>query len=140
MHRFDAIRPVLFINGLLLIILALGMTVPMLADLAAGNIDWQVFLVSAMLTFLFGSLLAVSQAGSVREINVKQAFLLTTTSWMVLALFAALPLRFSTLGLDITDAFFEAMSGLTTTGSTVLTDLDHMAPGILLWRAILQWL
>lgn len=140
MNRFDAIRPVLFINGLLLITLSVGMTVPMLADLAAGNADWQVFLVSALLTFLFGSLLATSQAASVKEINVKQAFLLTTTSWVVLALFAALPLRFSNLGLDLTDAFFEAMSGLTTTGSTVLSDLDHMAPGILLWRAILQWL
>lgn len=140
MKRFDTLRPVLFINGVLLIILALGMSVPMLADLAAGNVDWQVFLVSAMLTFLFGSLLAISQAGTVREVNVKQAFLLTTTSWIVLALFAALPLRFSTLGLDFTDAFFEAMSGLTTTGSTVLIDLDHAAPGILLWRAILQWL
>lgn len=140
MKRFDAIRPVLFINGLLLVILSLGMIAPLLADLASGNPDWQVFLASGLLTFTFGSLLAVSQAGTVREVNVKQAFLLTTTSWMVLALFAALPLRFSNLGLDITDAFFEAMSGLTTTGSTVLTGLDTMAPGILLWRAILQWL
>jgi len=140
MIRFDAIRPILFINGLLLIILSLGMIAPLLADLIAGNPDWQVFLASSALTFVFGSLLTVSQAGSVRSITIKQAFLLTTSSWMMLALFAALPLRFSNLGLDITDAFFEAMSGLTTTGSTVLSGLDTMAPGILLWRGILQWL
>ena len=140
MKRVDSLRPVLFISGLLLIILAAGMIAPLLADLAHGNPDCQVFLASALLTFVFGSLLAVSQAGSVHEINIKQAFLLTTTSWLVLALFAALPLRFSNLGLGMTDAFFVAMSGLTTTGSTVLTGLDDMAPGILLWRGILQWL
>lgn len=140
MRYFDTFRPVLFINGMLLMVLAVGMIVPVLADLNAGNPDWQVFAASAAITFLFGSLLAVSQAGTVTEVSVKQAFLLTTSSWLVLALFAALPLRFSNLGLDMTDAFFEAMSGLTTTGSTVLTGLDTMAPGILLWRGILQWL
>lgn len=138
--RLDSLRPIFFINGLLLMILALGMVVPLIADLAHDNSDWQVFTVSALVTFLFGSLLVMSQSGSVGELTVKQAFMLTTTSWLVLAWFAALPLRFSNLGLDMTDAFFESMSGLTTTGSTVLTGLDDMAPGILLWRAILQWL
>lgn len=140
MRQFDFFRPVLFVNGLLLIILAIGMLIPMVADLAQGNPDWQVFLASAILTFLFGTLLAVSQAGTVDQITVKQAFLLTTSNWIVLAFFAALPLRFSNLGLDLADAFFEVMSGLTTTGSTVLVGLDTMAPGILLWRGILQLL
>lgn len=140
MRYFDTFRPVLFINGMLLMVLSIGMSVPVLADLAAGNPDWQVFALSGAITFLFGSLLVVSQAGYITEISVKQAFLLTTSSWIVLAMFAALPLRFSNLGLDLTDAFFEAMSGLTTTGSTVLTGLDTMAPGILLWRGILQWM
>jgi len=140
MCTLNTFRPVLFINGILLMILAIGMGVPVAADLMAHNPDWQVFTASAAVTFLFGSLLVISQADTVTEINLKQAFLLTTTSWIVLAFFAALPLRFSNLGLNFTDAYFETMSGLTTTGSTVLTGLDNMAPGILLWRGILQWL
>ncbi|MCR4378968.1 MAG: TrkH family potassium uptake protein [Rhodospirillales bacterium] len=138
MKLIDTFRPVLYINGLFLIILSVGMIAPLVVDFAADNTDWQVFLVSALAAFLCGTLLATSQAGHIDEINLKQAFLLTTTSWLTLALFAALPFRFSTLELSMADAFFEAMSGLTTTGSTVLSGLDNMAPGILLWRAILH--
>ncbi len=134
------LRPVMFINGLLLMVLAFGMTPPLLADLIAHNSDWQVFAASAVVTMLVGSLLAFSQQGGDVHLNTKQAFMLTSSGWVLLALFAALPLRFSTLNIGYTDAFFEAMSGLTTTGSTVLTGLDSMPPGILLWRSILQWM
>ena len=71
---------------------------------------------------------------------MRQAFLLTALAWVVIAAFGALPFVFSNLELAYTDAFFEAMSGVTTTGSTVITGLDFAPPGILLWRAILQWL
>lgn len=133
-------RPVMFINGLLLMVLAFGMLPSLLADLVAHNPDWQVFAVSACVTLLVGSLLAFSQQGRDLQLNTKQAFMLTTTGWLLLAFFAALPLRFSTLDIDFTDAFFESMSGLTTTGSTVLIGLDSMPPGILLWRSIIQWI
>lgn len=66
--------------------------------------------------------------------------MLTFLSWFCLALFGALPFKFSTLDMDFTDSFFEAMSGITTTGSTVIVGLENAPPGILLWRAILQWL
>jgi trk system potassium uptake protein TrkH len=75
-----------------------------------------------------------------RRMNIRQAFILTTGSWLVLTVFSALPFAFSDLGLSYTDAFFEAMSGITTTGSTVITGLDSAPAGILLWRALLQWL
>jgi trk system potassium uptake protein TrkH len=80
-----------------------------------------------------------SRSGSSR-IDIRQAFTLTTASWVALTAFAALPFAFSELDLSYTDAFFEAMSGVTTTGSTVITGLDRAPPGILLWRGILQWL
>ncbi|MBT5352945.1 MAG: TrkH family potassium uptake protein, partial [Rhodospirillales bacterium] len=73
------------------------------------------------------------------RLNIRQAFLMTTLAWVLLAIFASIPFRFSSLGLSFTDAFFEAMSGLTTTGSTVITGLDFAPPGILLWRSLLQW-
>ena len=74
------------------------------------------------------------------RLTIRQAFLLTSLSWVVLTTFAALPFTFSKLEMSYTDSFFEAMSGITTTGATVITGLDFAPPGILLWRAVLQWL
>ncbi|MBX2834659.1 MAG: TrkH family potassium uptake protein [Micavibrio sp.] len=134
------IRPLLYIIGLMLLIMTCGMILPLLADLYLGNEDWRVFLVCVVLTSFFGGTLVLSNTGQPLKINTRQAFILTFISWIILPIFAALPFRFSTLDLNFTDSFFEAMSGLTTTGSTVITGLDYAPPGILLWRAILQWL
>ncbi|MBL4747431.1 MAG: TrkH family potassium uptake protein [Magnetovibrio sp.] len=135
-------RPIFKILGMLLATLALGMCIPAFVDASRGNPDWQVFAVAAGLTFFVGiSLTLTSSMGNARmSLNVRQAFVMTTLSWVVLSLFAALPFTFSELQLSYTDAFFETMSGITTTGSTVITGLDYAPPGILLWRGILQWL
>ena len=134
------LRPILFIVGILLAVLALTMLLPALADLAAGHPDWKVFVSVALLTLFPGGALAFANRGPVAGITVRQAFLLTTVAWIVIAAFAAIPFVVSELELDYTDAFFEAMSGITTTGSTVIAGLDAAPPGILLWRALLQWL
>ncbi|MEE8372059.1 MAG: TrkH family potassium uptake protein, partial [Sphingomonadales bacterium] len=89
--------------------------------------------------FIGIALILTTRSGS-SKIDVRQAFLLTTFSWVVTAAFGALPFMFSDLGLTYTDAFFESMSGVTTTGSTVIVGLDDAPPGILLWRALLQWM
>jgi len=133
-------RPILLILGLLLATLAVGMCIPALVDAHQGNPDWQVFAVSAGLTLFVGVSLTLTSSTGKMSLNVRQAFVMTTLSWLVLTIFAALPFMFSELKLSYTDAFFEAMSGITTTGSTVITGLDHAPPGILLWRGILQWL
>ncbi|MFQ5985249.1 MAG: TrkH family potassium uptake protein, partial [Alphaproteobacteria bacterium] len=135
------VRPILMIVGILLTTLAVAMFLPALADASDGNPDWQVFLASAFLTLFIGvSLALTNRVGSV-SLSVRQTFLLTTLSWTVLTAFAALPFAFARLDLTYTDAFFEAMSGLTTTGATVIAGrLDEAPPGILLWRALLQWL
>ncbi len=134
-------RPISLVVGILLIILALFMAPPMVADLTAGNPDWQVFFAAGSVTLFAGVSLALMNRGpEVAELSGRQAFLLTTTVWVVVPSFAALPLAFSELELSAADAYFEAMSGITTTGSTVIVGLDTAPPGILLWRAILQWL
>ena len=120
--------------------LAVAMCIPAIADAASGNSDWQVFVGSAMLTLFIGVMLMLTMRSTIRHISLHQAFVLTTLCWVITPTFAALPFSFSNLGLSYTDAFFEAMSGVTTTGSTVITKLDSAPPGILLWRAILQWL
>lgn len=116
------------------------MFVPAAADLAVGNQEWQVFATGAALTLFIGVMLVLTTHSDVRNLSLRQAFILTTLSWVLMPAVAALPFVFADLGLSYTDAFFEAMSGLTTTGSTVITGLDQTKPGILLWRALLQWL
>ena len=137
MHDY---RPIFLVVGMLLAILAVGMLIPAAVDAYAGNPDWQVFAVSSGVTMFVGVAMALSSRAGSTRLSIRQAFLLTTVSWIMLAVFAAIPLAFSDLELSYTDAFFEAMSGLTTTGSTVITGLDQAPPGILLWRALLQWL
>ncbi len=133
------IQPVLYIIGILLTTLAMAMGLTAIADLVSGHSDWQVFVASAAVTIFVGVSLVLTTNVARNKFTIRQAFLLTTLSWIVLAAFAALPFAFSGLNMSYTDAFFESMSGITTTGSTVIVGLDQAPPGILLWRALLQW-
>lgn len=133
-------KPVLYIVGILTSVLALGMIVPMLADLYFGHDDWQIFFISIVITALFGGSLILNNHSPVTKINTRQAFMLIFLSWFSMALFASLPFTLSELDMNFTDAFFESVSGITTTGATVIVGLDDAPPGILLWRGILQWL
>ncbi|MEQ8440351.1 MAG: TrkH family potassium uptake protein [Alphaproteobacteria bacterium] len=133
-------RPILLVNGILLTTLACAMVLPAAVDLAVGNKDWQVFASSAGLTLFVGLMLTLTNRAKTGIMSIRQAFVMTTMAWCLLPCFAALPLAFADLDLSYTDAFFEAMSGITTTGSTVIVGLDYAPPGILLWRSLLQWL
>ena len=122
-------------------LLAVAMGLPAIADLATGNPDWQVFAGSAAVSLFVGvSLMLTTRSTSMTNLNLRQAFLLTTMSWVAVAAVGALPFAFSELEISVADAFFESMSGITTTGSTIIVGLDNAPPGILLWRALLQWL
>jgi len=133
-------RPIFLIIGVLLAALAVSMLIPAAVDAFLGHSDWQVFVVSAGVTLFVGIAMTLTCRTGGVHLSIRQAFVMTTLSWLLLTFFAALPFSFSGLGLSFTDAFFEAMSGITTTGSTVITGLDSAPPGILLWRALLQWL
>ncbi|UWQ77968.1 TrkH family potassium uptake protein [Leisingera sp. S132] len=135
------LRPVGYVIGLLVVILGAMMVFPLLVDLYDGRGEWPVFLESAVFTVLVGGLLSLSCANGVKEgLSIRQTFLLTTLVWVALPLFGAVPLMLGATELRFVDAFFEAMSGLTTTGSTVISGLDDLPRGLLLWRGILQWL
>ena len=133
-------RPIFQVIGILLATLALAMFIPMLADLIEDNDDWRVFLGAGFLTLFVGLALFLTNRTGNTGLTVRQAFLLTTLSWVVLCAFAALPFAFAEVGLDYTGAFFEATAGLTTTGATVMVGLQNMPAGILVWRGLLQWL
>jgi trk system potassium uptake protein TrkH len=135
------VRPVGYVIGLLVAVLGAAMVLPMAVDMAAQNGHWPVFAESALITVLAGGLIALACANGVREgLSIQQTFLLTTVVWVALPIFGALPFVFGGTQARFVDAFFEAMSGLTTTGSTVFSGLEDLPRGLLLWRGILQWL
>jgi trk system potassium uptake protein TrkH len=134
-------RPVGYVIGLTVMALGLAMVLPMMVDIAEGREHWQVFAESAILTVLVGGLVALSCKNGVREgLTIQQTFLLTTGVWVILPIFGAMPFIFGATNSTLVDAFFEAMSGLTTTGATVMSGLDTLPKGLNLWRGILQWL
>ncbi|MBO6626188.1 MAG: TrkH family potassium uptake protein, partial [Roseicyclus sp.] len=136
---FD-LRPVGYVLGLLVSVLGATMLLPLGVDLYMRNGHWQSFAEAALITIVIGVFLTLACANAVtRGLTLQQTFLLTTGVWLVLPVFGALPFVFGATEAAYVDAFFEAMSGLTTTGSTVLTGLDQLPEGILLWRGLLQW-
>ena len=135
------LRPVGYVIGLLVASLGITMLAPLGADLMAGNGHWPVFMESAIVTILTGGLLAGACANGVTSgLSLRQTFLLTSLVWLTLPVFGAIPFVIGATNANFTDAFFEAMSGLTTTGATVFSGLEALPEGLKLWRGILQWL
>ena len=132
-------KTVFFTLGVLQVILGISMVFPIIVQIIFGELDSS-FISASLITIVFGTLFFLSNLEHDRKINFQQAFLLTALSWISVAIFGSLPFIFSDLNLSITDAFFESMSGITTTGSTIITDLDSTPKSVLVWRAILQWL
>jgi len=135
------LRPVGYVIGLLVAALGVTMLAPLLSDLVAGNGHWPVFLEAAAVTILAGGLTSLACANGVTEgLSIRQTFLLTVLVWGALPFFGAIPFILGASNLSFTDGFFEAMSGLTTTGATVLGGIEALPEGLKLWRGILQWL
>ena len=132
-------KTVFFTLGLLQIILGLSMIIPILIQILYNETD-SGFIGSGIISIIFGMLFYLSNLDHDKKINIQQAFVLTALSWLSIAIFGSLPFIFSDINLSITDAFFESMSGITTTGSTIINNLDDSPKGILFWRAMLQWL
>lgn len=132
-------KTVFYTLGTLQIILGVFMLIPVIIQLIYNELD-SGFVSASIITIIFGVLFFLSNLDHDKNIDLPQAFILTALSWLSIAIFGSLPFIFSELNLNFTDAFFESMSGITTTGSTIITDLNNAPKGILLWRAILQWL
>ena len=132
-------KTVFFTLGILQIILGISMIIPIIFQIIFNELDSS-FIGAGIITIVFGVLFFLSNMDHQKKLNLQQAFLLTALSWLSITIFGALPFIFSSLQLSITDAFFESMSGITTTGSTIITNLNESPKGILVWRAILQWL
>ena len=132
-------KTVFFTLGILQIILGISMLIPILTQIIYSELDSS-FIGAAIISIIFGVLFFLSNLNHDKKLNLQQAFLLTALSWLTIAVFGSLPFIFSNLELSITDSFFESMSGITTTGSTIISNLQEAPKSILLWRAMLQWL
>ena len=131
------LRVIILALGIMTALLGAAMIPCWLLDVADGRDEWPVFAASATMLILFGGGLIVLSGGRSERTGAREAFLLTVLVWVVLPAMAAIP--FIGIGMSVTDAMFESISGLTTTGSTVMSGLEFKPRGILLWRAILQW-
>jgi trk/ktr system potassium uptake protein len=135
------LRPVLYTVGWLLLGLAVAMWAPVLLSISARDGQVGAFLASiAISAFVAGALIITNRSDGEPNLTFRQAAILTTASWVVLPAFGAMPFVLSTLQVSYTDAYFETISGMSTTGSTVLSGLDQFPPSILIWRSVLQWL
>jgi len=132
-------KTVFFIIGVLLVILGTFMLVPYIIQLIYHE-NSHSFLSSSFITIFIGTLFVLTNIDREFKLNLQQTFLFSTLSWIAVAIFGSLPFVLSVLNLSVSEAFFESMSGITTTGSTVIENLDDCPKSILLWRAIMQWL
>ncbi|WP_298728111.1 TrkH family potassium uptake protein [uncultured Ferrovibrio sp.] len=134
------LAPILFFVGAVSCCFGIAMLAPMLADLLEGHEDYKVFLICAFGTLFIGAGIAIATYDRNQNINLNETLLLLPATWITVSLVAALPFMISELQLSLADAVFESVSGLTTTGSTVITGLDTLPRGLLLWRFLIQWI
>jgi trk system potassium uptake protein TrkH len=134
------LRIIGFLIGIFLITLAVSMAIPVLTLVFYDRTgDINAFVWSSLITFVAGLALVIPGRPEQVHLRPRDMYLLTVSSWIIVGIFAALPFLF-TQHISFTDAWFESMSGITATGATVLSGLDSMSPGILIWRSLLHWL
>ena len=132
-------KTVFFLIGVLLIVLGLSMLAPYSMQILYKE-NSHSFISSSFVTIFIGILCVLANLEKDLKLNLRQTFLFSTLAWVMVAIFGSLPFLLSSQSFSFSDAFFESMSGITTTGATIISDLDNSPKSILLWRAIMQWL
>ena len=132
-------KTVFFLIGVLLIVLGISMLAPYFMQILY-NENSHSFISSSFVTVFIGILCVLANLEKDFKLNLRQTFLFSTLAWIMVAIFGSLPFILATQNFSLSDAFFESMSGITTTGATIIPDLDNSPKSILLWRAIMQWL
>ncbi len=136
---FD-LKPISLVLGFLICATGCFLSIPLITEIIYGTDQWQVYAVPFIIYLIIGGSLIIINKDTEMKLNLKGAFFLTGLSWVVMAFICAVPLMYAKTNLSFFDAFFESMSGITTTGSTVISNLDNQPKGILIWRSLLQWL
>ena len=129
-------QPVLMICGYFISVLGIAMLFPAAVDIYYSGINWSIFISSSIVSIFIGLSLFLANKGNIKEITIRQAYLLTVLSWVCVALLASLPFVF--YGTSFADAVFEAASGVSTTGASIYPNVEKLPKSILLWRALLS--
>jgi len=132
-------KTVFFLIGILLIVLGASMLAPYSLQIVFRE-NSHSFISASFVTIFIGVLFVLANLEREFKLNLRQTFLFSSLAWIMVALFGSLPFLLSTQNFSLSEAFFESMSGITTTGATIISDLDNSPKSILLWRAIMQWL
>ena len=132
-------KTVFFLIGILLIVLGTSMLAPYMLQVIFKEGSHS-FISASFVTIFIGVLFILANLEREFKLNLRQTFLFSSLAWLMIASFGSLPFLLSTQNFSLSEAFFESMSGITTTGATIISDLDNSPKSILLWRAIMQWL
>ncbi len=133
-------RPIALVGGTVICAVGFLLFIPMITEIIYKSESWQSYSVPILLYLIVGGSLVITNRSVELKISIKDAFIITVLSWILLSVLCAVPFIYTKSNLSVVDALFESMSGITTTGATILNNLDDLPKGILLWRALLQWL
>lgn len=133
-------QPILMIDGYLMSILGLSMLIPAEYDMYLHKAQWSPFVTSAIISLFLGIMLFLANRTAIKKISIRQGYLITVVSWLCMVLLATIPFMLTKTVTGFSDAFFEAMSGLTSTGGTILKNIESVSPPVLLWRSMLNGL
>ena len=134
------LKPIALVSGTVICAVGFFLFIPLITELIYKTETWQSYAVPILLYLIVGGSLVITNRNVDLKISLKEAFIITVLSWLLMTFLCAIPFLYTEVNLGIIDALFESMSGVTTTGATTLTNLDTLPKGILIWRAFLQWL
>jgi trk system potassium uptake protein TrkH len=133
-------KPIALVGGTVICTVGFLLFIPLVTEIIYQTESWQSYAVPILIYLIVGGSLVITNRNVELKISIKEAFLITTLSWMLLSILCAVPFIYAQSSLSIVDSIFESMSGITTTGATILINIDELPKGILIWRALLQWL
>ena len=134
------LKPIALVGGTVVCAVGFLLFIPLITEIFYQTESWQSYAVPILIYLIVGGSLVITNRNVELKISTKEAFIITVLSWILLAFLSAVPFIYTKINLSVVDAVFESMSGITTTGSTIINNLDNLPKGILIWRAMLQWL
>ncbi len=134
------LKPIALVSGTVICAVGFFLFIPLITEIIYKTESWQSYAVPILLYLIVGGSLVITNRNIDLKISLKEAFIITVLSWLLLTFLCAVPFLYTKVSLGIVDALFESMSGVTTTGATTLNNLESLPKGILIWRAFLQWL
>ncbi len=134
------LKPIALVGGIVICAVGFLLFIPLVTEIIYKSESWQSYTVPILLYLIVGGSLIITNRNIELKISIKEAFIITVLSWILLSVLCSVPFIYTQIDLSPIDSLFESMSGITTTGSTIISNLDSQPKGILIWRALLQWL